>query len=410
MSQLDDGHSQPPSIARSRLSVRAVGDIESLVALAPTWNVLLESSRSNTIFLTWEWVYTWWQIYGEGRRLHVLVVEGEAVGIVGIAPLMKVRSRVLGLLPVEEARFIGDGGDVTPEYLDLFAAPGFEHAVVSACVEHLCADATVSAVDLRPLSNASANAGLLEQLFLCQRGRTSRAADSVCPVLPLPATAAEFMASRSKNYRKKFREYAKRCDRELGVTVRRTSAATELDRDMGALVALHTKRWRGSSRAFRSSRYCEFHQCLARLMLAAGRLRLFSLEKDGTALALLYCFVHDQRYSFYQGGRDPDYAGYRVGLVLMHNVILQAIHEGATVFDFLGGVEDYKYRWATAEARSERVRYAKVGWASAIYVLSDFVFRMRRKAARLKVSVMRNRHSSSPARTVLEESQAPEWT
>ena len=124
MSQLDDGHSQPPSIARSRLSVRAVGDIESLVALAPTWNVLLERSRSNTIFLTWEWVYTWWQIYGEGRRLHVLVVEGEAVGIVGIAPLMKVRSRVLGLLPVEEARFIGDGGDVTPEYLDLFDLEG----------------------------------------------------------------------------------------------------------------------------------------------------------------------------------------------------------------------------------------------------------------------------------------------
>jgi CelD/BcsL family acetyltransferase involved in cellulose biosynthesis len=234
---------------------------------------------------------------------------------------------------------------------------------------------------------------LLEQLFIGKGGRTSRADDSVCPVLPLPATAAEFLGSRSKNYRKKFREHALRCHRELGVTVRRTSSATELEQDMDALVALHNKRWQGSSRAFRSARYSEFHQRLARLMLAAGRLRLFSLEKDGRALALLYCFAHDRRYSFYQGGRDPDYARYRVGLVLMHNVILQAIHEGATVFDFLRGVEDYKYRWATTESRNERVRYSKAGWATAVYALSDFVFRMKRKAAWLKVPFIRNPQS-----------------
>jgi hypothetical protein len=35
--------------------------------LAGEWNDLVRSSRSNTIFLTYEWQTTWWRYLGQGE-------------------------------------------------------------------------------------------------------------------------------------------------------------------------------------------------------------------------------------------------------------------------------------------------------------------------------------------------------
>lgn len=155
---------------------------------------------------------------------------------------------------------------------------------------------------------------------------------------------------------------------------------------MTALVSLHHKRWRGASRAFLSDRYRVFHDRLTMSMLERRWLRLFTLEKGGTPVASLYCFAYGKRYSFYQGGRDPNYAGHRVGLVLMHKVIQEAINEGAEVFDFLRGDEDYKYRWATTEVRNVRLVYWKSQLASTIDRLSDML-RLMKQGLRSSLSL-----------------------
>ena len=93
-------------------------------------------------------------------------------------------------------------------------------------------------------------------------------------------------------------------------------------------------------------------------MFAQGWVRLFTLEADGVPVAVLYCYAYAGHYYFYQGGWDPTYAPYRVGLVLMHNAIVHAVAEGAHIFDFLRGEEAYKDRWATRRTTSVRL----IGW------------------------------------------------
>jgi CelD/BcsL family acetyltransferase involved in cellulose biosynthesis len=347
------------------LRVACVDTHSAFHALAGEWNDVLAGSASNNLFLTWEWVSTWWEIYGAGSQLHVLVARDEDDRIVGIAPLQRRRRTMLGLHAIGVVEFIGAGGDVTPEQLDFIVAAGAEAVVTPALLAHLAADSAVRGLDLRPMAASSPNLPLLEAGLREARGHMRCLGDSVCPVLPLPATRAEFMASRSKNYRKKMGEYQRRAERDLGAKVRLSATPEALDRDMGALVTLHQRRWEGRSRAFRTTAYIQFHRRLARRLFDRGWVRMFALDSPKGPLAMLYCFAYNGRYYFYQAGRDPDLQKHRVGLVLMHAAIEQAIADGARLFDFLSGDEQYKYMWAAAELRAVRLTHWKTwpAWA-----------------------------------------------
>jgi CelD/BcsL family acetyltransferase involved in cellulose biosynthesis len=334
-------------------------------ALRDEWNGVLARSASNNLFLTWEWVSTWWELYGAGANLYVLTARDADGVLIGIAPLQRRRRAVLGLGSVDVLEFIGSGGDVTPEQLDFIVVSGAEAEVTPALVSYIEDDPLVRGIDLRPFAAASPNLPFVDRVLRSVRGRLRCVADSVCPVLPLPASKAEFIASRSKNYRKKMREYQRRCERDLGAHVRISGSHAELDRDMGALVALHQKRWEGRSRAFRTTAYLEFHRRLASRLFDKGWVRMFALDSSHGPVAMLYCFAYADRYYFYQAGRDPEWNKHRVGLVLMHNAIEQAIDEHAQVFDFLRGEEDYKYMWAAAEVKAVRLAHWKTwpAWA-----------------------------------------------
>lgn len=337
------------------LRIELIDDETRFAALEPEWNQLVDASASRNIFLTWEWVSLWWRIYGAGSRLHVLAARNEAGALVGLAPLKRRRVRVFGVPIVEVVEFLGTGSDVTPERLDFIVRQGEDASAGPALVDALFDGAGPHGFDLRPFASTSPVLPFLRRR-LRQRGPAGReVADSACPVMTLPATRSAFLESRSKNYRKKMGEYQRRSARDYGARVRLSATPDDVRRDMDALVRLHRKRWEEKTRSFKTERYIEFHQEFAQRLLARGWIRLFVLESPTAPLAVLYCFAYGDRYYYYQAGRDPEYAKHRVGLVVMHHAMEQAIDEHFPYFDFLSGREDYKYMWAAEEATSVRL-------------------------------------------------------
>ncbi|MEO5824008.1 MAG: GNAT family N-acetyltransferase [Vicinamibacteraceae bacterium] len=361
------------------LRIEPVFEPDQFRLLGQEWNALLAASPADTLFLTWEWISTWWDVYGTDSRLYVLAVRDDDGTLVGIAPLrIRTRSRLGGLLRLRVVEFIGTGGDVTPEYLDLIALPGREAAVADAVADVLRQDRSIDVIDFRSCPSASPSiARMRERLEQEGHGLLQLRHDSTCPSMRLPATWELYWASRSRNHRKKLKEYDKRCERELAIQLRLTSSVDEIDADMQTLMTLHHRRWDHGSRAFQSDRYRRFHLRLARLLLDRGALRLFSLETGSKVVASLYCFSYHGRYYYYQAGRDPDYSRYRVGLVLLHRAVGQAIAEGAHTFDFLSGDEDYKYTWADQQAVNLRLSHWKSGPARVVGQLSALAARVK---------------------------------
>jgi CelD/BcsL family acetyltransferase involved in cellulose biosynthesis len=339
------------------LTLQVITDEASLEDLATDWNQLLESSRSNSLFLTWEWIRTWWDVYAAGT-LNVLTARTRDGELVGIAPFRRSRRRLAGVWPAEVIEFIGSGGDVTPEYLDIIAAPAFEQAVADRFAKYLTDERLGAGIDLKPFVATSSHLSCLEShLGTTPGGPALRRHESTCPIMTLPATSAEFMAGQSHNYRKKMGEYLRRGERDLSMRVRISTTEAELRQDMATLIQLHEQRWQGRSRAFRSTKYVEFHQRLALALRTRDAVRLFVLESESKPLAALYCFFYAQRYHYYQAGRDPGFDRYRLGLVILHKAIVRAIDEGAKAFDFLSGEEGYKFRWADHKRYNVRLTY-----------------------------------------------------
>ena len=68
--------------------IERIESLEDFQRLATDWNVLLSQSRSDCLFLTWEWLYTWWKHLSENRRLFLLRVNS-GNELVALAPLVR---------------------------------------------------------------------------------------------------------------------------------------------------------------------------------------------------------------------------------------------------------------------------------------------------------------------------------
>src|SRR5207247_10377574 len=84
------------SSVEPELSVELVADESSFLGLEPAWDRIAEESNIDHPFLTFAWVRTWWECFGTGRDLHILVVRADDE-VIGIAPLMLTEKRMYGV-------------------------------------------------------------------------------------------------------------------------------------------------------------------------------------------------------------------------------------------------------------------------------------------------------------------------
>src|SRR6185503_14065572 len=104
------------------------------LALRGEWNALLESSVSDCVFLTHEWLSAWWKHLADGRRLSILTLRdgGELIGILPVAE----RAPQLARMMPRTLEFLGSGV-IGSDYLDVIAARGRESEVMAAFADHL---------------------------------------------------------------------------------------------------------------------------------------------------------------------------------------------------------------------------------------------------------------------------------
>ncbi len=56
------------------LTIKPVTTYEEFLKLEPVWNRLLAESDSDMVFMTFEWFKHWWQMFGQGSEMLILVM------------------------------------------------------------------------------------------------------------------------------------------------------------------------------------------------------------------------------------------------------------------------------------------------------------------------------------------------
>jgi len=334
-----------------------VQDIENtrdFDSLREEWNALLERSSANGVFLTWEWIRTWWTHLAERHQLSIAAIRSEG-RLVGIAPLAIRPAAIKRLFLFSCGEFLGSG-TAGSDYLDLIVEKGSEEAVFEALAPDLArANRMLEFGQLKSGSQAARFAQFLER-----RGwRSGTTKVGTCPLIDLHGhTWTSYLTSLSSEHRYNVKRKMNSLAKHFEVTFERVENEIQLGPVLAVLIDLHKKRWleHGDSDAFHTTGHEAFHREFTRLALQRGWLRLYVLRLNGQAASAVYALRYGTTFSFYQSGFDPQYAKQSVGLVAMAYSIKAAIEEGAEEYDFLHGTEAYKFHWANGSRDLERIQ------------------------------------------------------
>jgi CelD/BcsL family acetyltransferase involved in cellulose biosynthesis len=333
------------------MKIKLIDRFADLRSYAAQWNDLLARTGSPSVFLTWEWIEPWWEVFGAKFDLAVLFAEKDG-RLVGIAPLMTgplLKGTGGGLM--RALMFVGQRGDTLAEYLDFIVEPGREAEVVEAFTEYLGGPLRRrwDALRLERVSGDSPNRGPL-MASLRARGIDVRSRnDWPAPYLHLPESMDALLASKSPNFRQQYQRSVRRLSSLGKIRFLRAPKDIGLDAAMRILAGLNRERWQEEGESFRTERYHEFHTELARRLAGRGWLWLSVLTIDEEPAAARYDFVYGGKVWCMQGGWKPSYRNANLGTIMTGEVIDWAIRNGIREYDFLGGEDHYKRRWADAE-------------------------------------------------------------
>jgi CelD/BcsL family acetyltransferase involved in cellulose biosynthesis len=322
--------------------------MKSILGLRDEWNQLLSLNATNSVFLTFEYVFHWYDHYcGGAKSTYLLLAFSDEGRLIGVAPLY---IEAEGRVPIQRRvlKFAGSNA-ACAEYLDFVVQKGNEEAILQALFEYILTDRLrwdkIVLTDLKQGSNIISSMPVFDT-----RGTATIHDSRVCLYTELPYTWGEFEKGLSKKYVKKVRYYERRLNREGSCE---TGVFKDVEKGMGDLYRVHQNRWgeRGIYGSFTSDTAKSFNLALAKEFDRKGYLRLYYLKYEGEVAAVLYCFLYNAKLYFFNGGFDPKYAKYNVSTILIKHSINDAIESKCLEYDFLRGISQYKYDWGARERR-----------------------------------------------------------
>jgi len=325
------------------MKINRIDTIDEFLALRGEWNTLVEKSTSNCVFLTHEWLSTWWKHMAEDRRLSIVTAR-DGGKLVGILPLAERKAQYTRMMP-RVLEFIGSGV-IGSDYLDAIVDREYEPSVIAAFAHYL--NESPLMLQLNQVRSGSCIVGLLAE-ELGQIGWTTEETKiNVCPYIKLGGyTWDSYLETLGPLVRKGVKRYFRNLPAAFDFRVDCVQTQAEAHAALDVAMDLHRQRWHSGrkSEAFQSDSVIAFHREFVQHAAERGWLRLFVMYLNGTPAAALYGLRYGTTFYFYQSGFDPAFAKHSVGAATMAISVKSAIEEGVLVYDFLHGAEEYKFHW-----------------------------------------------------------------
>lgn len=329
--------------------MRVLENMEEFLALEPRFNALLESSGSDHVQSTFEWLSVWFKHFGKDAKPHVLVADEDGA-IRGIAPLMlHARPAVYrGLVKLRTLSFIGYGFTDHSDFVVSTEGSGVSREeTVRAMFDHIFGNRSVwDELLLTQVPDSSPN-------FACVGAETRRVgydarAETLiaCPYLDIEGDFEAYYKGLGKNLKHDVAKKSRRLT-EQGLepefeVVNRVDDAVLLE-----LRDLNRRRFEAAGhRSFflREDRFA-FLRELAGVFTRKQRWLLFLFRAKGRLVAYRLCFAYNGTVYDWNTSYDLEYSQYSLGKILLKPVLQYCFEHGYREFDFMAGDEDYKLKW-----------------------------------------------------------------
>lgn len=321
--------------------VEAITNYGAFLGLEPIWNRLVEQAGAGHPFVRHEWVRAWWENFGAGRALQILLVTADHEPV-AIVPLMLCAGRFCGL-PVRQLQFIWN---VYAERFD-FIIGRCAQAVYGAVIDYLRQRKDWDVLLLPQLPSGSATLSELPRLAgsAGMLGALQRACDS--PYLPVFGSWQSYWDSLDRKHRSNLRNREKRLNQCGTVSLEVVSTNEPLAQALEDGFCLEGAAWK--QQAGTSIASCahtrRFYTRLAELAAERGWLRLCFLKLGEQRIAFAYYLEFADKLFLLKPGYDPAFASYSPSSLLCNLVLRDAYRRGIVEVDFLANSDEWKLRW-----------------------------------------------------------------
>ena len=318
-------------MATSITSVHILDRFDHRSLSESAWGELLQQSDTNTVFQTRVWQETWWNAFGRGQLLLLLVErDGKAVTL---APMFCDGGMIF---------FVGSGGS---DYLDFI---GSNDTDVLKAVFETATERLPQALGFRfyhvpdssrtgeRLSQVAAEVGLV---CFNEGSLAAPALDLRREVNgELPATQKKSLLRHEKFFRQSGQ-----------LELCKVESSQELSANLSPFFDQHVARWASTPfpSLFVENRQRAFYRALVARAADAPWLRFTRLDWNSRPIAYHFGFHYCGSYMWYKPSFDIEVARRSPGEVLLRQLLFAAVDEQAEVFDFGLGDEPFKQRFAT---------------------------------------------------------------
>lgn len=363
-------------------TVKIITKVDDFFALRDEWNAINRSSPKDTIFNSWEWLYTWWETYKDdgNRQLYILTCKNWHNKLIGIAPFQIIKnpkkyfpcSRQLTLLGTGET----DGSFVFGEYMDLIIETGYENAVIRAISGFLTEHNSLwDGLKFHELLIDSYLSRLFSEKYYVEKSRFVKTVKGkgFRTYIDLPETYKDYLMSLRKKMRNNITRNVTRLKSEQEFTIETINEVSQVDETITLLAELNRSRRDSLDErsAFESDRFTQFHKRVVKRLLPLQNISLRVLQFKDKPVAALYSFIDGDTIHPYQSGFDTKY-GQRYSLLTM--MLTQEIENSIENpelrrFNFMYSDEEttYKMRYSGTTEKMYTLSYDKPGLKFGMY-------------------------------------------
>jgi len=376
--------------------IDVISSEDEFFALREQWNAINESSLKGNVFVSWEWLYTWWETYQkQGKRsLYILRCTNINNELLGIAPFQIINNykkyfpnnRQLILLGTGET----DGSMVFGEYMDLIIKQGHETAVINAFSEYLYQHRSLwcGLKFKQQLHNSH-----LSKLFSNELSDSNNefsvgnhkiiktiTNDGFRTYIDLPETYKDYLMSLRKKMRNNITRVYSRLESEKTFSINKVTSESDINAEIDGLdtgietLANLNRARRGDMQkdsVFASPKFELFHRRLLKRLLPLNKVSLRVLRFEDEPVAALYSFVDRDTVHAYQSGFETE-NGHRYSLLttmLTQEISNSIENPDVSRFNFMysDNEDTYKKRYSGVTEEMFNISYDKAGIKYSIY-------------------------------------------
>ncbi len=364
-------------------TIEKIDSHEAFRALAPTWDQLVSQTAGDNIFMSHAWLDTWWTIFGEGHDLYTLLVKS-GDEIVGIAPLMRTRQRIIQFMGTPNA----DYGDVIGADKRLVIQQMYDYLV-----EHR--DEWLR-IELSEISDKYSAVEEFRSVISAGKLPFNLKMTSTCTAYEYDGPEEErtdFILRRNKTMRNNMNFFI----RSRGLELQRLQDPDEIERHLPAFFHGHIVRWDGTPTPskFLKEKDRQFFYANVRNLASRGMISLMLLMHGDRPIGYFFTYDYKKSLYLYTTIFEIFYSKRSPGLILINMMTSLFVQLGYKMIDHTRGAEGYKRHFTNTSHQNHQIviygqksgsrRATLVGWLK--YPATTDLVKRNKRLANLKTRI-----------------------